>query len=109
MFRMPALCLVLLAVTVPTLAYQPHLSFVPDKSAERTAAQHAKNMVQFAQVELNLKLDWSDASIEHIEEISAELHADFRRERAVFGDIETLVDMLGSYVGEVSRRNHGGE
>lgn len=97
------------ALTSPSFAYQPHFDFAPDRSAERTAAKYAKDMVQFARVELNLKLDWSDASIASIEEVASELHADLRRERAAFSDIETLVAMLGSYVGEVFRRNHGGE
>ncbi|MGH8598007.1 MAG: DUF3806 domain-containing protein [Gammaproteobacteria bacterium] len=90
-------------------AYQPQWNFEPDQTAQQTAAQHAREMVQFARVELNLKLDWSDASIARIEEVASDLHADLRRERAPFREIETLVDMLGSYVGEVFRRNHGGE
>jgi Domain of unknown function (DUF3806) len=99
----------LFAIVAQSFAYQPHLDFSPDRAAAQTGAQRAKDMVQFARVELNLKLDWSDASIAKIEELASELHADMRRERMALSDVETLVEMLGSYVGEVFRRNHGGE
>jgi len=86
-----------------------HLIFTPDQSVARKARDRAQEMVQFATVELGLKLDWSDASIEDIEALSGQLHGDLRRERAALGDVEKLVQLLGSYVGEVFRRNHGGE
>lgn len=90
-------------------AFESRVSFASDPAAARAAQRQAHDMVQFAQVELGLKLDWSDASIAAIEEVAAELHADLRRERAGLRDVDTLVRMLGSYVGEVYRRNHGGD
>ncbi len=109
MLRPFVLLLALVALSAPAFAYQPHFNFEADRSAERTASKHAKDMVQFARVELNLKLDWTEASIASIEDVASELHADVRRERAELSDIETLVEMMGSYVGEVFRRRHGGE
>lgn len=109
MLRVLVLLTLSIALISPSFAFQPHFNFSADRGVERTATKYAKDMVQFARLELNLKLDWSDASIARIEEVASELHADLRRERAAFSDIETLVAMLGSYVGEVFRRNHGGE
>ena len=106
----PWLTLWLLCGVLQTpLALESHLSFTADDGAARTAARYAQDMVRFAAVELNLKLNWSDASIAKIEEVASELHADLRRERGAISDVDTLVQMLGSYVGEVYRRNHGGK
>ncbi len=95
----------------PTLAYsyESRLSFAPDPKAGQLAARYARDMVQFAQVELGLNLDWSDQSVAAIEDVAAALHADIRRERGAMRDVLALVNMLGGYVGEVYRRNHGGE
>jgi hypothetical protein len=90
-------------------AGEAHLIFTPDQSVAHKARNRAREMVQFATVELGLKLDWSDASIEDIEALSGQLHDDLRRARAAYGDVEKLAQLLGSYVGEVFRRNHGGE
>ena len=106
----PWLTLWLLCGVLQTpLALESHLSFTTDDDAARAAAHYAQDMVRFAAVELNLKLNWSDASIAQIEEVTSELHADLRRERGAISDVDTLVQMLGSYVGEVYRRNHGGK
>ncbi len=96
-------------VTLTVNAAESRTNFTPDRGTARSASQHANDMVQFAAAELNLKLDWSDSSIEEIEALASQLHGDYRREHASFGDIERLVQMLGSYVGEVFRRNHGGD
>lgn len=93
----------------PLLALEPSLRFATDPAAARTAARQAADMVHFARVELDTPLDWSDGSIGTIEDITAALHSDLRRERGSYADVEALVEMLGSYVGEVYRRNHGGE
>lgn len=66
-------------------------------------------MIRFAQVELAVTLDWSEASIAVIEDLTAALQADLRRERGSYSEVQALVQMLGCYVGEVYRRNHGGQ
>ncbi|MGD9603528.1 MAG: DUF3806 domain-containing protein [Gammaproteobacteria bacterium] len=100
----------LLAALLPAAgAFESRMQFAPDTGVGRLAARRALELVEFARVELNLKLDFSDASIAEIEEVAAALHADLRRERGALDDVDTLVQMLGSYVGEVYRRNHGGE
>ncbi len=90
-------------------ARESRMSFEIDKSAQHAATRHARDLVVFAQSELNLKLDWSDASVRHVEELAGSLHADFRRQRASAADIAPLVTMIGSYLGEVLRRNHGAQ
>ena len=109
MLRFLSLMIVWLLFTASAGAAESQLTFVAKQDVGRGARQHANEMVQFATAELGLKLDWSDASIEQIEALAAELHGDYRREHAAFGDIERLVQLLGSYVGEVFRRNHSGD
>ncbi|MBI2801338.1 MAG: DUF3806 domain-containing protein [Gammaproteobacteria bacterium] len=99
--------MLLLPFTAAT-AHESHLTFVADRAAERMAEKQARDLVQFARVELNLKLDWSDASIARIEDVAADLHADYRRDKTAFTELDPLLQRLGSYVGEVFRRNHGG-
>ena len=108
MLRMLPLFLVLLLSCTATTAHESHLTFVADHSAERVALKQAHDLVQFARVELNLKLDWSDASIARIEEVASDLHGDYRRDKTAFAELDPLLQRLGSYVGEVFRRNHGG-
>jgi hypothetical protein len=98
-----------LAAVGSAAAFESRVHFKVDRTVASAAARQAQDMVQFAAVELSLRLDWSDGSIAAIEDVAAELHADLRRERAGLRDVDTLLRMLGSYVGEVYRRNHGGE
>ncbi len=63
----------------------------------------------FARSELELELDWSDASVRAVEELAGSLHADVRRRRAAPEEVAPLVTMIGSYLGEVLRRNHGAD
>lgn len=93
----------------PLSARETRLSFAPDRSAQHTALRHARDLVVFAQSELDLELDWTDASVQAIEELAGSLHADVRRQRAGTEEVAPLVTMIGSYIGEVLRRNHGAE
>lgn len=100
---------VLLSIGLPNVsAFESRMQFSADQGVARLAARRALDMVEFARMELSLKLDFSDESIAAIEEVTSALHADLRRERGALSDVDTLVQMLGSYVGEVYRRNHGG-
>ncbi|HMM77859.1 MAG TPA: DUF3806 domain-containing protein [Gammaproteobacteria bacterium] len=67
------------------------------------------DLVLFARSELELELDWSDASVRAVEELAGSLHADVRRRRAAPEEVAPLVTMIGSYLGEVLRRNHGAD
>lgn len=103
------LFLCLMAASCGGLAFEPRISFASDPAAARSAARQAGDMIRFAQIELAVSLDWSEASIAVIEDLAAALQADLRRERGSYHEVRALVQMLGCYVGEVYRRNHGGE
>lgn len=90
-------------------ARESHMSFEVDSSAQTSATRHARDLVVFAQSELNLKLDWSDDSVHALEELAGSLSADVRRQRTDAADVAPLVTMIGSYLGEVLRRNHGAQ
>lgn len=103
------LALLFVGASDPVAARESRLSFAADRGAQHTAVRHARDLVQFAQSELGLKLDWSDGSVRAVEELAGSLHADVRRRRTAPAEIAPLVTMIGSYVGEVLRRNHGAE
>ena len=86
----------------------PHVLFEPAPAVARRAANEAAELVRFARAELGIRLDWSDASIAEVEELAMELGRDLRREGGKLSEVDRLVQLLGSYVGEVYRRNHGG-
>ncbi len=111
MFRHSVLTalLALLLCAATASARESRMSFETDSSAQGTAMRHARELVVFAQSELNLKLDFSDASVRDVEELAGSLHADFRRQRAGADEVAPLVTMIGSYLGEVLRRNHGAQ
>lgn len=96
-------------LAAPAGARDSRLSFEPDRGAQHTALRHAHDLVSFARSALDLHLDWTDASVRAVEELAGSLHADVRRRRAGVDEVAPLVTMIGSYVGEVLRRNHGAE
>ncbi len=110
LLRRGFLVLLLSAVCVAAAtAHETRLSFAADRAAGHTALRQARDLVLFARSELELKLDWTDASVRAVEELAGSLHADVRRRRAPPWEVAPLVEMIGSYVGEVLRRNHGAE
>jgi len=98
------LCQVLAAAASPTT---PHVIFEPAPQVARRAASEAAELVRFARAELGIRLDWTDASIHQIERLAVELGKDLRREGGKPSEVDKLVRLLGSYAGEVYRRNHG--
>lgn len=98
-------CWALAAEASPTT---PHVIFEPVPAVERRAASEAAELVRFARAELGIRLDWSDASVVQIERLAVALGKDLRREGSRLSEVDKLVRLLGSYVGEVYRRNHGG-
>lgn len=102
-----AVLLLCVTLTGAVAARESRLSFELDRGAQSAATRQANDFVSFARSELNLKLDWTDASVRAVEELAGSLHADVRRHRADPAEVSPLVEMIGSYVGEVLRRNHG--
>jgi hypothetical protein len=78
---------------------------------------YALDAVDHAKSSANVELDFSEASVDHVEAILTELHDALPKGfiARLFGrgpsndDILTMSKMYGSYVGEVLRRTHGGE
>jgi hypothetical protein len=82
-------------------------SFVPDQKVHDAAAAYAQTMIELAQKEFGIRLDWSDGSIKHVETILESMH-NICRTRPMTDDwVRGLAAITGSYIGEVYRRNHG--
>jgi len=83
------------------------MAFEPDELIQQVATAYAENAIEFARDHFGLTLDWSDESVQHVETILAELHSQITvakpSDETVFG----VAKALGSYVGEVFRKNHG--
>jgi hypothetical protein len=63
----------------------------------------------YAKQTYGIDLDWSDDSVQQVERIAALLHDDYKKTQPSSEQIAPFYKMLGSYVGELFRRNHGAE
>lgn len=68
----------------------------------------ANDAVNFAESEFGTKLNFSDDSIAHIDEIIAELRNNFQSDIAQEKVIYTLSNIFGAYCGECFIKKHGG-
>lgn len=107
--RRTVFALLCLVASGTLAARESHLRFSPDEAAASRAAGDARELVRFAGDALCTRLDWSEASLHAVDELAGSLHADLRRRRAKPADVAPLVAMIGSYVGEVLRRERGGD
>ncbi len=82
-------------------------AFTEDKGVQQVAEAYAADAIAFAKGVFKIELDWSDESIEIVEEILDVLHQDARKNSPPEDRIMGFAKGLGSYVGEVFRRNHG--
>jgi hypothetical protein len=79
--------------------------------------EFAHNAVGFAQDQYQINLDYSDESIQAVEKILDILHQELPRnesgeiseEASVQDTVDAICNMFGGYVGEVIRRQYGGE
>jgi hypothetical protein len=83
-------------------------TFAPDPRIQQIAEAYAIDAVDFAKASFRLTLDGSDESVRHVETILARLHADLPTSKPSEEQIYSFAKLLGSYVGEVYRKNHGG-
>jgi hypothetical protein len=101
----------LLALALGTQAQARAANFTPDPEIEQIAEAYALDARDFAERAFGITLDWSDASVAKVEVILDKLH----RQKQVMKpppseeQVFTFAKMLGSYIGEVFRRNHGAE
>ena len=110
--RLRGLCVVVLlacGALDAASARESRVVFAADRQAQATAAREAGEFVRFAEAALGTRLDFSEDSVRAVEDLAGALHADLRRQRADVTEIAPLVTMIGSYLGEVLRRNRGGE
>jgi hypothetical protein len=86
-------------------------SFSPDPRIEKVAEAYAQDAVDFSAKQFSIKLDWSDASIADVEKALSKMHASYTDMTPKPSDeqVMSFAKGFGSYVGEVFRRNHGGE
>ncbi|HTJ94818.1 MAG TPA: hypothetical protein VL424_17130 [Pararobbsia sp.] len=102
----------LLVCTRAALADEgPGPSFSPDPKVEHMAEAYAQDAVDFSAKQFAIKLDWSDASVAEVEDILAKMHLSYATDspRPTDDQVMSFAKAYGSYVGEVYRRNHGGE
>jgi hypothetical protein len=83
--------------------------FRPDPQLQRIAIQNADLCVKFIQTKFGKDADYSEVFLPHIEHILQLLHLSISAEKPSESDIEHFSAMMGSYLGETFRRNHGGE
>lgn len=83
--------------------------FEPDASVQAMVEACGLDMVDFAKAQFDIDLDWSEASITHLEEVADALHHAMATDAPSDADVDVMHNMLGSYLGEVYRRSHGGE
>jgi hypothetical protein len=83
-------------------------TFVEDARVQQVAEAYSLDAVDFAKSSFRLDLDWSDSCVRHVETILDRLHRDVPNAAPSEDQIFGFAKMLGSYVGEVHRKNHGG-
>jgi hypothetical protein len=90
---------------------QKSQSFVVDPNIQKIAEAYALDAVDLAKIQFNIKLDWSDGSIENVEKALVKMHASYAATtpRPTQEQVMSFAKAFGSYVGEVYRRNHGGK
>ena len=82
-------------------------AFAEDPKLQQVAEAYAQDAVDFARNQFKLTLDWSDASVAHIETMLAVFHDQMAAANPSDERIFQFAKLFGSYVGEVFRRNHG--
>ncbi|MFM0649259.1 hypothetical protein PQR14_33490 [Paraburkholderia bryophila] len=85
--------------------------FSPDPKIQKTAEAYSLDAVDFSAKQFGIKLDWSDASIANVEKALAQMSSSYvnTSPRPTDEQVMSFAKGYGSYVGEVYRRNHGGE
>lgn len=86
-------------------------SFVADTNIQKIAEAYALDAVDLSKSQFGIQLDWSDASIENVEKALVKIHASYiaTTPRPTQEQVMSFAKGFGSYVGEVYRRNHGGD
>lgn len=81
-------------------------SFVADSAVAKRAATKADELTQLVEAQFQLKLDYSEESIEKLDAIIDQIHSMYVSDQPPEEQVLPLAQGFGSYVGEVYRRNH---
>jgi hypothetical protein len=84
-------------------------AFHPEPDISKIAEAYALDAVDIAADNFGVSLDWSEGSIESVEQMLSELHEELAGAAPSEEAVWTFAKAFGSYVGEVMRRHHGGE
>jgi hypothetical protein len=84
-------------------------SFLADPKVSKIAEAYAEDAIKFAATAFQTKLDWTDESVRLVEEILEKLRASMPIPKPPDDVIWNFAKGFGSYLGEVFRKNHGGE
>lgn len=80
--------------------------FEADSVLAKRAEKSAGELVEFVETQFQVKLDYSDESIDLIDQLLDQLHETFVEEQTPEIQIVPISQGFGSYIGEVYRRNH---
>lgn len=84
-------------------------NFEPDPKIAEAASAYSLDALDLATENFGITLDWSDESIRRVEDMLGQLHVGVPLAKPPKDLDWTFAKAFGSYVGEVLRRNHGGE
>ena len=82
------------------------MNFTPDDKIQKIAEAYALDACDFLRDHFRITLDWSDASIQHIETVMDTFHREAATARPSAEQVMGFAKMFGSYIGEVYRKNH---
>lgn len=82
-------------------------NFIESADIGSVAETYALNAVEIGRDSFMVLLDWSDASIAHVESMLDRLHNEIVQAQPSEETVMGFAKIFGSYVGEVFRRNHG--
>ena len=86
-------------------------SFTSDPKIQKIAEAYALDAIDHSKKQFGIILDWTDASVANVEKSLALMHSSYMSTipRPTEEQVMSFAKGYGSYVGEVYRRNHGGE
>ncbi|MEQ1812732.1 MAG: hypothetical protein ABL889_22585 [Terricaulis sp.] len=84
------------------------MEFAEDAKVQQAAETFARDAIAFGRKNFQVELDFSDASVAHIESMMENFDRNASRGLPSAEVLAKFGKIFGSYVGEVYRKNHGG-
>ncbi|MEM7468134.1 MAG: hypothetical protein AAF387_14765 [Pseudomonadota bacterium] len=91
---------------LPGFLHAAELTFEADSALAKRAAKKAEELTQLFDAQFSTKLDYSDDSIDKLDAIVDEIHGSYVAEQPPETALLPVAQGIGSYIGEVYRRNH---